>query len=313
MIIGTRGSALALAQADLVAALLHEEGFDTDRKIIKTSGDSFTDRPLHQIPGVGAFVRELDDRMLAGEIDIAVHSMKDIPTERPPELAIAAVMKRDSPYDVLLTRDGSTLDELPEGAVVGTTSMRRRAQLLRYRSDLTIKDLRGNIDTRRNKLKQRQYDGILLAEAGLQRMGWELDAYRLDPDNFCPSANQGTIVVITPRDTKAHQAASRLDHPPTNLETRLERIVISVLGGGCLVPIAAFATANADGIRIRAEVLALDGSRYAKVDETVSMKNCIEEAVHLGHLLAGRGGTELVREAVDKLSFDLGNSYDTIS
>ncbi|MCD4767151.1 MAG: hydroxymethylbilane synthase [Methanosarcinales archaeon] len=302
MIIGTRGSALALAQADQVAAMLKQHGFDTERKIIKTSGDSFTDRPLHQIPGVGAFVRELDDRMLDGEIDIAVHSMKDIPTERPDELAIAAVLKRDSPLDVLLTRDGSTLDEMPKGATIGTTSMRRQAQLLRYRPDLVIKDLRGNIDTRRRKVAEGQYDGILLAEAGLQRMGWELDVHRLDPDHFCPSANQGTIVVVTLRDTEAHRAVALLDHPQSNLETKLERIVIGILGGGCLVPIAAFATTEGDGLRIRAEVLSLDGDRYVKVDEVVPLDNCEVGARRLGHLLVDRGGRELVEEAVEKLS-----------
>jgi hydroxymethylbilane synthase len=302
MIIGTRGSPLALAQADQVAAMLKQHGFDTERKIIKTSGDSFTDRPLHQVPGVGAFVRELDDRMLDGEIDIAVHSMKDIPTERPDELAIAAVLKRDSPLDILLTRDGSTLDEMPQGATIGTTSMRRQAQLLRYRQDLIIKDLRGNIDTRRRKVAEGQYDGILLAEAGLQRMGWELDVRRLDPEHFCPSANQGTIVVVTLKGTEAHRAAALLDHRQTNLETKLERIVISILGGGCLVPIAAFATTEGNGVRIRAEVLSLDGDRYAKVDEVVPLDNCEVGAGRLGHLLVDRGGRELVEEAVEKLS-----------
>jgi hydroxymethylbilane synthase len=302
MIIGTRGSALALAQADLVAALLKARGFETERTIIKTSGDSFTDRPLHEVPGVGAFVRDIDDRMLSGELDIAVHSMKDMPTERPEALATAAVLKRDSPYDVLLTRDGSTLDDMPEGAVIGTTSMRRRSQLLRHRPDLTIKDLRGNIDTRRRKLKEGQYDGILLAEAGLQRMGWELDVYQLDPDQFCPSANQGTVAIVTPRGTESHKAVALLDHPQSNLETRLERIVIGILGGGCLVPIAAFAEIDGDTVRIRAEVLALDGTRFAKVDEVVPLETCEEAAARLGHELADQGGAELVKEAVKMLS-----------
>jgi hydroxymethylbilane synthase len=299
MILGTRGSALALAQANNVSALLKEQEFVTEIKIIKTSGDSFTDRPLHQIPGMGAFVREIDDRMISGEIEIAVHSMKDIPTERPPELVNAAVLKRDSPFDVLLTRDGSTVDELPEGAVIGTTSMRRRSQCLRYRPDLVVNDLRGNIDTRRRKLMKGQYDGILLAEAGLQRMGWEMDdVAQLDPDNFCPSANQGTVVVVTHRNNEAHRAASMLDHPQTNLETQLERIVIGILGGGCQVPIAAFACTEGHQVRIRAEVLSMDGLRYVKVDEMVPLDNCKAEALRLGNELADKGGSELVHEAV---------------
>lgn len=304
MILGTRGSGLALAQADRVEALLGDA--DIRREIIKTTGDAFTDRPLHEVGGVGAFVRELDDRMLAGEIDIAVHSMKDLPTVRPESLSIAAVLERDSPFDALLTGDGSGIDELPEGAVIGTTSMRRRAQLLRYRPDLQIKDLRGNIDTRIRKLREGRYDGILLAEAGLQRMGWELEISRLDPDNFCPSANQGTIAVVTPAGGEAEKVCSSIDHPDSRLITEVERLVIRDLEGGCIVPIGSFAELTDDGIRIRAEVLSLDGDRSIRIDETIPLENCRETAVALGRDLADFGGRDLVREAVDHLGMKKG-------
>jgi len=172
MIIGTRGSKLALAQAENVAHLLKNLGFETSLKIIHTRGDIFTDRPLHAVSsGVGAFVRELDDVILAEKIDMAVHSMKDIPTVRSTLLSTAAVLKRDTPFDILLTYDGTTLDELSEQAIIGTSSLRRAAQIKRYRPDLIIQDLRGNIDTRFRKLREGQYDGILLAKAGPERLG----------------------------------------------------------------------------------------------------------------------------------------------
>jgi len=303
MIIGTRGSGLALAQANLVERLLKENGVETTQLIIKTSGDAFTDRPLHEVAGVGAFVREIDDRMIAGEIDIAVHSMKDLPTVRPPELSIAAVLKRDSPLDVLLTADGSTLDELPDGAIVGTTSMRRRAQLLRYRPDLNIQDLRGNIDTRIRKLKEGMYDGILLAEAGLQRMGWEMDVEQLNPDAFCPSANQGTIVIVTKAGTEAEKAVAFLDHPQSRIETEIERLVITEVEGGCIVPIGAFAEEVEKGVmHVRAEVLALDGSYEVRVDELILTEDYKTEGQRLGHELVKLGGKELVQDAVCQLS-----------
>ena len=230
MIIGTRGSQLALAQAENVARLLNELGVETSLKIIKTSGDRFTDRPLHAVSGgVGAFVRELDDVMLAGEIDIAVHSMKDMPTVRPPALPTVAVLKRDTPFDFLLTYDGSTLDELPELSIIGTSSLRRAAQIRRYRPDLVTQELRGNIDTRLRKLKEGQYDGILLAKAGLERMGWELEGEILSPDFFCPSPNQGTVAVVTRAGTEAEAAVSRLDHTESRIVTEIERILISEL------------------------------------------------------------------------------------
>lgn len=302
LIIGTRGSKLALTQANLVKDLLAKNGVDTGLKIIRTSGDTFTDRPLYQVlgagAGVGAFVREIDDRMLAGEVDIGVHSMKDVPTERPPELTIAAVMKRDSPYDLLLTRDGTKLKDLKKGAVIGTTSLRRCAQLLRLRPDLNIKDLRGNIDTRLRKLREGQYDGILLAEAGLERMKWEVAGERLNPDDFVPSANQGTVVIVTKKNSSAERAAKMLDDKKTRTETRIERIVIGILGGGCLVPIGAFAQTQDDKIHVRAEVLSWDGKRHVKIDEFINPAQYEQEAKRIGSELKQKGGDVLVDEAV---------------
>ncbi len=296
--IGTRGSKLALAQANLVKDRLAQNGIKTELKIIKTSGDTFTDRPLHEVQGFGVFVREIDDSMLSGDIDIAVHSMKDVPTERPPELTIAAVMKRDSPYDFLLTRDGTHLKDLPRGATIGTTSLRRRAQLLRYRDDLVIKELRGNIDTRLRKLNEGQYDGIFMAEAGLERMKWTLKGERLDPDDFVPSANQGTVVIITKKDSEAETAVKTLDDGRTRLETRIERIIIGILGGGCLVPIGAFAITEGDKIHIRTEVLSVDGKRWVKIDEFINPADYETEAERIGNELKQKGGGRLVDEAV---------------
>ncbi len=310
--IGTRGSKLALAQANLVKDLLAKNGVKTELKIIKTSGDTFTDRPLYQVlgmgVGVGAFVREIDDRMLAGEIDIGVHSMKDVPTERPPGLTIAAVMNRDSPYDFLLTRDGKQLKDLPEGAVIGTTSLRRRAQFLRFRHDLDIKDLRGNIDTRLRKLKEGQYDGIVLAEAGLERMKWDIPGERLNPDDFVPSANQGTVVIVTKKDSDAERAVKALDDEKTRLETRIERIIIGILGGGCLVPIGAFAQSEGNEIHVRTEVLSADGKRCVKIDEFINPAEYEHEAARIGNELKQNGGGELVDEAVKIFSAKRGKT-----
>jgi len=296
--IGSRGSKLALAQANLVKDLLARKGVDTEINIIKTSGDTFTDRPLHEVQGFGVFVREIDDSMLAGQIDIAVHSMKDIPTEHPPELTIAAVMKRDSPYDFLLTRKDTKLKDLPEGSIIGTTSLRRRAQLSRFRTGFAIKELRGNIDTRLRKLKEGQYDGIFLAEAGLERLKWDIPGERLDPDDFVPSANQGTVVIVTKKDSAAQTAVQELNDMQTRLETRIERIIIGILGGGCLVPIGAFARTEGNEIHVRTEVLSVDGKRCVKIDEFINPAEYEKEAERIGNELNKKGGGKLVDEAV---------------
>lgn len=318
MIIGTRGSKLALAQAEIVASRLSSAGIETEIRIIKTVGDVDTDNPLHKLPGIGVFVREIDEYSLAGDIDIAVHSMKDLPTVRPEKLVTAAILKRDPPYDVLITRDGVCLAELPAGAVIGTSSMRRIAQMRRFRSDLEIADLRGNINTRMKKLRDGDYDGIILAEAGLVRLGWDIGFERLDPDSFIPSANQGTIAVATLRGSEAEDAVRMLDHHQTRIETEIERIVIGVLGGGCSIPIGAFAEmvgssisgissgADATGaasevaggdVRVRAEVLAMDGRRHVRVDETIPPDGYALHARRVGDALKAAGGDTLVKEA----------------
>ena len=316
MIIGTRGSQLALAQAENVARLLKEQGVETSLKIIKTSGDRFTDRPLHAVSGgVGAFVRELDDVMLAGDIDIAVHSMKDMPTVRPPSLPTAAVLKRDTPFDILLTYDGTPLDELPEQSIIGTSSLRRVAQMKRYRPDLITQDLRGNIDTRLRKLKEGKYDGIMLAKAGLERMGWELEGEILSPDFFCPSPNQGTVAVVTRAGTEAEIAVSKLDHVESRITTELERILISELGGGCTTPVGSYAEITPDKkeIHVRAEVLSLDGEEAVRINEFIPMVGGIEKARELGHRLVEMGGKRLAEDALRQLSgnsCEPENSYD---
>jgi hydroxymethylbilane synthase len=217
-------------------------------------------------------------------------------------------MKRDSPYDFLLTREKNKLKDLPEGAIVGTTSLRRRAQLNRFRDDLNIKELRGNIDTRLRKLKEGQYDGIFLAEAGLERMKWDLPGERLCPDDFVPSANQGTVVIVTRNDSEAQIAVQVLNDEQTRLETRIERIIIGILGGGCLVPIGAFAQMEGNKIHIRTEVLSVDGKRWIKIDEFINPSDYEKEAERIGNELNNKGGGKLVEEAVKMFAEKRGNN-----
>lgn len=277
---------------------LRSLGFDAEVRTVKTSGDVFLDKPLHMISGWGVFVAEIDDRMIRGEIDLAVHSMKDIPTKRPPELDISAVLRRDSPYDVLISRDGSGLDDLARGAVVGTSSMRRSAQLRRARPDLEIKPLRGNLQTRLRKLGQGDFDAIVLAKAGLERMGLDIKCSILDPEKFVPSANQGTIVVVAKRGTRAESVAKMIDDPAARMETMIERRILEAVGGGCIVPMAVHADVEGRQARVVAEVLSLDGKRFVRLDEVVSAEGSEEQSLELGRRLIEMGGRELVDEAV---------------
>ena len=294
---GSRGSPLALRQTEIVVDRLREMGVDTDICIVKTSGDVFLDKPLYQLSGWGVFVAEIDDRMLSGELDLAVHSMKDIPTKRPEELGIAAILKRDSPYDILVTRDGLKLDDIPKGAAIGTSSMRRAAQLKRARPDFQVHNLRGNLQTRLRKLNQGDYDAVVLAEAGVQRMGIKLKYSVLDPEKFVPSANQGTIVAVAKKGTVADKLVRPLDDMSTRAETMIERRILETVGGGCVVPVAIHAQVNNEKARVVAEVLSIDGTRFVRVDEVIPA-NDLERASEMGRRLLEMGGRTLVDEAV---------------
>ena len=304
---GSRGSPLALRQAQTVMERLRALGVEPELRLVKTSGDLFLDKPLHQLAGVGVFVAEIDELMLRGEINLAVHSMKDLPTKRPEELVIAAILKRDSPYDILVPSNGPALqlEDLSEGAVIGTSSMRRTAQLRRARPDLVVKSLRGNLQTRLRKLRAGEYDAIILAEAGLQRMGLDKDQnkdlnyVRLDLERFVPSANQGTIVAVARTGSRAESYCRSMDDMPTRTETMIERKILETVGGGCVVPMAVHAEVAGSEARVLSEVLSLDGKRFVRLDESISLDgDHLEMAANLGRRLMNIGGRELVDEAV---------------
>jgi hydroxymethylbilane synthase len=286
--IGTRGSKLALAQTSTVCKKLAALGIDTEQVIINTQGDTTTGVPLHEIGGQGVFVRALDDAILAGQIDCAVHSMKDIPTFRPNGLITAAVLKRDSTADYL-AYNGS-LDAV---RVIGTSSTRRRAQLLRHDPEISIKDLRGNVDTRIRKMAAGEYDAIMLAEAGLTRLSIRIPGERLPPEKFVPAPNQGTIAVVSRTDPSLMERLSHLDHSPSRTDVAVERALMEQLGGGCFTPLGIYCHHG----HLIAEVLSLDGTRTERIDTDVKS---IEQARELGKLLHERA-KDLIDDAYKKL------------
>ncbi|MCZ0861522.1 hydroxymethylbilane synthase [Methanocorpusculum sp. MG] len=285
--IGTRGSKLALAQTNTVLGLLANAGVPAESQIITTSGDAVLDRGLHQIGGQGVFVRELDNAILRGEIDAAVHSMKDIPAERPDGLITAAILPRDPPFDFFVFN--RPVEEIYS---VGTSSTRRRAQLLRYYQcmpQVRVEPLRGNVDTRLAKLNDGLYDAIVLAEAGLVRLGYHVNGVRLPVDQFVPSPNQGTVAVVCRDTPELREVFAPLNDAQTAFDTGVERLVMEQVGGGCFTPQGIFCR---DGHLI-AEVLSLDGSRSDRIVEKVTS---FEEATEIG-IQFREIASELIEEA----------------
>lgn len=298
LVIGTRGSALAQWQTDFVVAALQGLAPDLhiERRIIKTAGDKDQTRPLAEIGGLGVFTKEIENALLAREIDVAVHSLKDLPTETAPGLTIAAIMEREDPRDCLVSRHRLRLMELPRGARIGTSSARRGAQVLALRSDVTIVPLRGNVDTRLRKAQSEEYDAIVIAAAGLIRLGRanEITQY-LPTELVLPDPGQGAMAVeIRSDDLELAALVSRLDHPATRAAATAERAFLLALGGGCRMPIGAYAGVAAGQVHLRGMVASLDGRRIVRGEQTGDAAI----AAQLGSELAGRlladGGAEIL-------------------
>ncbi|MBI3932765.1 MAG: hydroxymethylbilane synthase [Acidobacteria bacterium] len=264
--IGSRGSALALWQAEHVKAHLGTLGHTAEIRVITTTGDRVLDRRLEAVGGKGAFLKEIEEALLAEEVDLAVHSLKDVPTQLPDGLRLAAFLERADPRDALLSASGRGLAELPDGARVGTTSLRRRAQIRAFRPGLVLADLRGNVDTRIRRLREGQYEAVILALAGLTRLGRREEVTEvLEADVLLPAPGQGAIALeCRSGDERIESAVAPLDHAPTARAVAAERSFLSALGGGCNVPLGAYAQVGADGLRLRALVARPDGSEVLR-------------------------------------------------
>jgi len=286
LVIGARGSRLAVWQAEWVQARLKELAPELTVTLqrIKTSGDKILDVPLAAIGGKGLFVKEIEEALLREEIDLAVHSMKDVPTTLPDGLSILCVPAREDPRDVLISRDSCSLDQLPKGSRIGTSSLRRQAQLLHYRPDLHIELLRGNLDTRLRKLHNGEYDAIVLAAAGLMRMGWsnKVTEY-LPPEVSLPAIGQGALGLEGRRNDRFVQIlVEKLEHGPTRIAVMAERALLKRLEGGCQVPIAAHATVKGDTLIMDGLIASMEGQRLIR--DTI--QGAASEAQSLGIQLA---------------------------
>jgi len=300
IIVGSRGSKLALLQTELVVQRLRESYHDIQFHVkrIKTSGDRDRTTSLAQIGGQGIFTKELEEALLSGEIDMAVHSLKDVPTELSPEFKLAAVGMRIDARDAFLSRSGKPLSELPQGACVGTGSQRRAVQLKAFRPDIQIRPLRGNIDTRLTKLYSGELEGIIVAAAAMLRMGWEhrITEY-LPVELFLPSAGQGALAVeIRALDQELSALLSVVNDEATWQSVQAERAFLSALGGGCRAPIAALGTVTDNSLHLEGMVASTDGSRTLRAAEDGPPA----EPEKIGKLLAERllslGAQELIAE-----------------
>ena len=260
-ILGTRGSRLALVQAEGCAAALRDAGIGVEVRIIRTTSEHHPDTPLAVIDQRDVFTRQLDEALIAGEIDLAVHSLKDVPTGLPEGISLAAVTRRHDPSDVLVSDDRYTLEDLPHEAVVATSSLRRKSQLLHHRPDLKIVGIRGNVDTRVRKMREGAADAVVLARAGLERLGLDAPHTIIPTDVVLPAVGQGALAVATRRDDPLSvPIRGALNHKPTERAVLAERAMLRTLEGGCRVPVGASSAAEGNVVRLGGVVISPDGA-----------------------------------------------------
>jgi hydroxymethylbilane synthase len=302
--IGSRGSQLALWQANHISALLRDRGHEVEIEIIHTTGDKITDVPLSEVGtkggfGKGIFTKEIEEALAAGLVDLAVHSLKDLPTELSPGFEIAAITKREDPHDAFCSPLYSKIDALPQNARVGTSSLRRQAQLKAIRADLDIHPLRGNVDTRLRKLEQGEYDAIILASAGLKRLGKTESIKQIfSAEIMCPAAGQGALgIEIREGDSATRQHLAFLNDDAARTATTCERAILNRLGGGCQVPIGALAELRNGKLHLDAIVADPDGSKLLRESRDGDPDDPEQLGDEVGEALLRRGGDEIL-EAV---------------
>lgn len=294
--IGSRGSSLALWQANWVKDGLMSTGHEVKIEIIKTSGDKLPTAALAASGAKGLFIKEIEEALVAGQVDLAVHSMKDLPTDLPEGLGVAAVPEREDPRDALVSRGGLLFEALPAGARIGTSSPRRQSQLLALRPDLDVVPMRGNVDTRLQKLERGDCEALVLAAAGLKRLGF---ASRITScfgeDEICPAVGQGALAIeIRTQNAAVKEAVAEFDHPATHQAVRAERAMLKALGGGCLLPIAAYAKHQSDKLHLIGVVADPAGRQVLRARATGDPEIPEELGRQVAAELFGKGARELL-------------------
>ncbi len=292
LVIGSRGSQLALWQANYISDRLKARGVETRIEIIHTKGDKILDVPLSKVGGKGLFTKEIEEALLDRRIDLAVHSLKDLPTELPEGLTIAAIPQRTEPLDAIV---GGKLRDLKLGAKVGTSSLRRIAQLRRIRPDLDIQSIRGNVDTRIGKVEKGEYDAIILAAAGLRRLGWgDIISETFRADVLLPAVGQGALAIETLLSGDGYEACRALDDPWIHFAITAERAMLAELGGGCQVPIGAYATLENTELFLTGGVFSPDGSEMIRYTATGDCTQAVELGKSVAQVLLDRGAARIL-------------------